>query len=187
MLILNSIKTKLTEHLFHQNEWLKKELFTHKSKSILFDVGPIQYAFIINENGEPEYKEQLETYDAEIKLSLASAIDLMRGNKKAQIEIKGDIELATTISQLIKEIEWDYEDDLSQVIGDIPAHHLVQFGKQVIKRTKETSFNILDTFAEYWLEEKPLIAKKRLIEKFNKEVDTLRFDVERLEIRLKKL
>ena len=73
------------------------------------------------------------------------------------------------------------------MIGDIPAYHLVKLGKKVLNTTKETSFNVADTFKEYWLEEKPLIAKKRLVDQFNKEVDTLRFDVDRLEQRLQKL
>ena len=186
-MIIDTIKSKLTNHLFQQNEWLKKDLSKHKSKSILFNVGPIHYALIINESGLPEYRGHIDAYDAEIKLSISSAIELMRGNKKADIEIKGDIEFATVMSNLLKDVEWDYEDDLSQMIGDIPAYHLVKLGKKVAHSTKKTSFNIADTFTEYWLEEKPLIAKKRLVEQFNSEVDRLRFDVDRLELRLKKL
>ena len=41
--------------------------------------------------------------------------------------------------------------------------------------------------SEYWQEEKPLIAKKRHVEQFNNDVDTLRADVERTEKRLEKL
>ena len=186
-MIIDTIKSKLTNHLFQQNEWLKKDLSKHRSKSILFNVGPIHYALIINESGLPEYRSHIDSYDAEIKLSIASAVELMRGNKKAHIEIKGDIDFATVMSHLLKDIEWDYEDDLSQIVGDIPAYHLVKLGKKVVNATKKTSFNIADTFAEYWLEEKPLIAKKRLVEQFNNEVDRLRFDVDRLELRLKKL
>ncbi len=186
-MIVNTLKRKFTDHLFQQNEWLKKDFSKHKSKSILFNIGPIHYALIINDNGMPEYIDYIETYDAEIKLSILSAIELMRGNKKAYIEINGDIDFATLVSNALKEVEWDYEDDLSQIIGDIPAYHLVELGKKILKSSKETSFNILDTFKEYWLEEKPLIAKKRLVEKFNNEVDNLRFDVDRLEQRFKKL
>jgi len=186
-LIIDTIKTKLTNHLFQQNEWLKKDLIKHRLKSILFNVGPIHYALIVNDSGLPEYRDRIDKYDAEIKLSISSAIELMRGNKKADIEIKGDIEFATVMSNLLRDVEWDYEDDLSEIIGDIPAYHLVKFGKKVVTTTKETSFNIADTFKEYWLEEKPLIAKKRLVEQFNNEVDRLRFDVDRLELRLKKL
>ena len=120
-MISDTIKQKLTNHLFQQNEWLKKDFAKHKSKSILFKVGPIHYALMINESGIPEYKGHLETYDAEIKLTISSAIELMRDNKKAHIEIKGDIDFATIISNALKDIEWDYEDDLSQIIGDIPA------------------------------------------------------------------
>ncbi|MEY3933348.1 MAG: hypothetical protein RL426_994 [Pseudomonadota bacterium] len=186
-MIIDTIKTKLTNHLFQQNEWLKKGLTKHRSKSILFNVGPIHYALIINESGLPEYRDQIDTYDAEIKLSISSAIELIRGNKKAYIEIKGDIEFATLMSNLLRDVEWDYEDDLSEMIGDIPAYHLVKLAKKVVTSTKETSFNIADTFKEYWLEEKPMIAKKRVVEQFNNEVDRLRFDVDRLELRLKKL
>ena len=174
-MIIDTIKRKLTNHLFQQNEWLKKDLAKHKLKSILFNVGPIHFALIIND------------YDAEIKLSISSTIELLRGNKKAYIEIKGDIDFASAMSSLLKDVEWDYEDDLSEIIGDIPAYHLVKLGRKAATATKETSFNIADTFKEYWLEEKPLIAKKRLVEQFNNEVDRLRFDVDRLEFRLKKL
>jgi ubiquinone biosynthesis protein UbiJ len=186
-LIINTIKRKLTNHLFKQNEWLKKDFSKHKSKSIMFNVGPIHFALMINESGIPEYIEYLETYDAEIKLTISSAMALMRGDRKAHIEIKGDIEFATLVNKALKDIEWDYEDDLSEIIGDIPAYQLVKLGKKIAQSTKETSFNIADTFKEYWLEEKPLIAKKRLVEQFNKEVDSLRFDTDRLEQRLKKL
>jgi ubiquinone biosynthesis protein UbiJ len=186
-LIADSIKKKLTNHLFQQNEWVKKDLSKHKSKSILFNIGPIHYALMINEACIPEYIEYIDSYDAEIKLTISSAIELMRGNKNAHIEIKGDIEFATILSNALKNIEWDYEDDLSKIIGDIPAYQVVKLGKKIVQNTKETSFNIADTFKEYWLEEKPLIAKKRLVDQFNKEVDSLRFDVDRLEQKLKKL
>jgi ubiquinone biosynthesis protein UbiJ len=40
---------------------------------------------------------------------------------------------------------------------------------------------------EYWQEENPLIAKKRHVVAFVKDVDQLRDDVERLEKRIEKL
>ena len=127
---------------------------------------------------------EIANSDKDIKFD---CVDIWAMHEGSDIEIKGDIDFATLISKALKDIEWDYEDDLSEVIGDIPAYHLVKLGKKVLKTTKETSFNVADTFKEYWLEEKPLIAKKRLVEQFNKEVDNLRFDVDRLEQRLKKL
>ena len=41
--------------------------------------------------------------------------------------------------------------------------------------------------SEYWQEEMPMIAKKRHVEEFVAQVDTLRADVERAEKRLDKL
>jgi ubiquinone biosynthesis protein UbiJ len=42
-------------------------------------------------------------------------------------------------------------------------------------------------FAEYWLEEEPLIAKKTHLAQFARDVDALREDAERLEKRLERL
>jgi ubiquinone biosynthesis protein UbiJ len=42
-------------------------------------------------------------------------------------------------------------------------------------------------FAEYWLEEQPLIAKRRHLEQFSRAVDALHEDTERLAKRLEKL
>jgi ubiquinone biosynthesis protein UbiJ len=43
------------------------------------------------------------------------------------------------------------------------------------------------SFAEYWTEERPLIAKTTHVKQFIAEVDALRDDVERLEKRVEKL
>ena len=63
-MIIHTIKRNLTNHLFQQNEWLKKDFSKHKSKSILFVVGPIHYAFRVNEDGIPEYMKYIDNYDA---------------------------------------------------------------------------------------------------------------------------
>jgi len=84
-LIIDTIKRNLTNHLFQQNEWLKKDFSKHKSKSILFVVGPIHYAFRVNEDGIPEYKECIDNYDAEIKLSISQKKDWLINSIKKLI------------------------------------------------------------------------------------------------------
>ena len=84
-------------------------------------------------------------------------------------------------------MKWDYEEDLSQLIGDIPANKISAFGKHAVNTAKEQASNLAEMISEYWQEEQPLIAKKRHVEAFIQEVDQLRDDTERLEKRLSKL
>ncbi len=50
---------------------------------------------------------------------------LLSGNKPA-VRIDGDVQLAADVSWLIDHVRWDIEEDLSRVLGDAPAHGLMQ-------------------------------------------------------------
>jgi ubiquinone biosynthesis protein UbiJ len=49
----------------------------------------------------------------------------MQGEKPA-VQIAGDVQLAADVSWLAEHLRWDIEEDLSRVLGDAPAHGLVQ-------------------------------------------------------------
>jgi ubiquinone biosynthesis protein UbiJ len=106
---------------------------------------------------------------------------------KMQIEIEGDTHLASELAKVLTNMHWDYEEDLSKLVGDVPAYNIGQFTRNASQSVKDASINVAEMFSEYWQEENPLIAKKRHVEQFNSAVDTLRADVDRLEKRLAKL
>lgn len=60
--------------------------------------------------------------------ALAIAGYLMRGQKPS-IRIEGDVELAGQVNWLTDNVRWDLEDDLARMVGDTPAHTLVQLGR----------------------------------------------------------
>ena len=53
------------------------------------------------------------------------AQSLMAGNKPG-IRIEGDVQLAADVSWLIDHVRWDLEEDLARIMGDAPAHGLMQ-------------------------------------------------------------
>ncbi len=57
--------------------------------------------------------------------ALAIAQNLMAGNKPG-VRIEGDVQLAADISWLIDHVRWDLEEDLARLLGDAPAHGLMQ-------------------------------------------------------------
>jgi ubiquinone biosynthesis protein UbiJ len=82
--------------------------------------------------------------DAQADLSLviteespfAIAQELMQGGKPA-VRIEGDVQLAAEVSWLIDHVRWDLEEDLSRLMGDAPAHALVQAGRTMAQAVQQ--------------------------------------------------
>ena len=143
----------------------------------------------ILEDGGLAIAGEVGVADATISLNPSLALRLLAKDPQAsqQVSIEGDTELATSLAKVLQGMKWDYEEDLSQLIGDIPANKISAFGKHAVNTAKEQASNLAEMISEYWQEEQPLIAKKRHVEAFIQEVDQLRDDTERLEKRLSKL
>jgi len=60
---------------------------------------------------------------------LVLAKTVLQGDKPA-IRIEGDVQLAAEVNWLIDHLRWDPEEDLARLIGDAPAHTLVQTAKR---------------------------------------------------------
>jgi ubiquinone biosynthesis protein UbiJ len=101
--------------------------------------------------------------------------------------MKGDMELAHEISYLARHLSWDYEEDLSKVVGDVAAHRLAAGARGLARWSREAGKRTAQGAAEYWTEESPLIASRIKVEDFVREVSELRDAVERLEKRVDRL
>ena len=77
-------------------------------------------------------------FDCIIKLTVNDLISQLINNNKGNISIEGDLELANQVSQVLKKIEWDVEEDLSKYIGDIPAIQTTKILKKVVELVKKT-------------------------------------------------
>ena len=95
--------------------------------------------------------------------------------------------LAHSISQVLTQLHWDIEDDISQIIGDIPANQLSQATQHIFTEGKSASQNFLAMLTEYLQEEKVLLAKKTHVDQFTQDVDALRSHLARLEKKFSKL
>ncbi|MDP1657826.1 MAG: SCP2 sterol-binding domain-containing protein [Methylotenera sp.] len=182
------ISTRLLQHLIAQNSWANAMLQPFAGKSVQFNVGFITSSLVILENGNLAIAGETNIPDATVTVPPSLLLRLVAKDEtaKRQIIIEGDTHLAAELAKVFANMRWDYEDDLSNLIGDIPANKIGNFGRQTANTLKETSVNIAEMLSEYWQEEMPMIAKKRHVEQFNSEVDTLRADVERIEKKLAK-
>lgn len=187
--MLKALSTRLLQHLISQNSWAKILLQPFAGKSVQFNISFISASLVILENGNLAIGGETNIPEAIVIIQPSLLIRLLAKDESAnrQIKIEGDTHLAAELAKVFANMRWDYEDDLSNLIGDIPANKIGAFARDAAHSVKETSINLAEMLSEYWQEEMPLIAKKRNVEQFNSDVDNLRSDVARLEKKITKL
>jgi ubiquinone biosynthesis protein UbiJ len=183
-----SLAAKAFNHVLHQNAWATERLRAFAGRRVKLSLLPFEASFIIAESGDFLPAPEGAAAEAAIILTPTAALRLLADRPPEQlVKVEGDSDLATEIGKVLRQLQWEYEEDLSRIVGDIPAHQLVSMGKRAAAESKRQATSLAGMLAEYWLEEQPLIAKRRHLEQFSKDVDALRDDVERLAKRLEKL
>ena len=181
----HKIKKIILNHLLSQNDWMQSKLINHKNKVIVIEISGFEINLRVDENGLLQSLNESEKFDCKIKLTINNLINQLINNNNGNISIEGDLDLANQVSQVLKKIEWDFEEDLSRYIGDIPAIQTTKILKKIVASSKKNINNITGTLLEYWQEENKILTKKRNVEIFYSEVDKIVEDTERLEARIK--
>jgi ubiquinone biosynthesis protein UbiJ len=183
------LATRVLQHIITQNSWANAVLKPFAGQSVQFNLAAVRTTLVILEDGSLALAGAGNIADASITIPLPLLLRLLAKDDaaKLQIRIDGDTHLATELAKVLANMQWDYADDLSKIVGDVPAQKLDQLGRHAVTSVKNTGINLVQMLSEYWQEEQPLIAKKRHVEQFNTDVDTLGADVARFEKRLAKL
>lgn len=127
--------------------------------------------------------------DVTIKVSPAALPALLRRDENALrgIDFTGDAELAGALQFLLRHLEWEIEEDLARVVGDVAAHRLARTGREFFAWQKEAAERFGQNLAEYFTEEARVLAPPAHLARFGREVAELRDAVERLEKRIDRI
>ena len=68
--------------------------------------------------------------------SPAVVLQSVLAGKPPPVKIEGDVQLAAELGWLAENLRWDVEEDLSRVLGDIPAHALADAGRRFLAALK---------------------------------------------------
>lgn len=104
----------------------------------------------------------------------------------SDLELHGNVSLTQEFWLVLKNIEIDWEEYLSQFIGDIAAHKISNLMRYKYDFMKQTLQTFGENIYEYLHYEKNLLAEKSELEQFNHSVDTVRNDVARLQKRVER-
>lgn len=176
-------------HLLRQNTWAAEQLRPFAGKVVCISIPPLHNTLLLDGAGEFSTAAPESVADATIHLSPSAALRAMLQPEQASslATLEGDMALASAVGKVLRGLRWDAEEDLSRLIGDIPAHHITQSTLRIKQEITRQAWSVAGMFSEYWLEEQPLIAKGRHLEAFGRDVDTLRADADRLAKRIEAL
>lgn len=187
--MLIEIVLGVSHRLLRQSDWARQRLAEHGGKQVRVEL-PLARLFLrIAADGYIEHGETDAAPDLVIELTPVAAAkwlsDREAGWREARVD--GDMDLAAAISHVMANLRWEFEEDLSQVVGDVAAHRIGQSLRRLSGWPGDAGQSLAVGIAEYLTEERHLLATPLRAEEFTKEVDELRDAVERLEKRLGKL
>ncbi|MFQ5468884.1 MAG: SCP2 domain-containing protein [Gammaproteobacteria bacterium] len=106
---------------------------------------------------------------------------------EGDIRISGDTEVGQQFRDLLQSVDIDWEEHVSHLVGDVVAHKLGHFTRELVGWSAETSNSLNQSISEYLLEESMVLPRKDEVNKFLSDVDKIRDDVERIEQRISRL
>jgi len=183
-----SILSAAINHLLTQEQWARDKLAAHTGKVACFDGGVLAVKLKVAPDGMLCAAAD-ETPNVTIRTRLADLPLIMQNRERAfsYVNVEGDADFANTISQLSQTLRWEVEEDLSKWVGDIAAARIAAGARDIIENVRSTRKKVAENFAEYFLEENPMLVRPQAVADFTGGVTRLRDDVERLSKRVEKL
>jgi ubiquinone biosynthesis protein UbiJ len=183
--------------------WAIAELAKHTGKVVALEMPFGRFAVQIADDGQLKPALQHETStmtDGQAVPAIRTALVLtissqalatlltssgsIRENAFKSVTIAGDADLAQLLGRLAGQVRWEYEEDLSKLIGDAPAHFAVAQGKKIASAGKAAAIDLLQNTVEYLSEEKKVLLNQRDFVIHKNQLMELRDAVERLDKRI---
>jgi ubiquinone biosynthesis protein UbiJ len=176
--------------LLRSNSWAFGKLRPHAGKTVLVTCPPgPRFCVMITIDGElaPALPEAVPHVTIELTPGLLMRAAARDDSAWRDARVSGDAELAAAIDYVRSNIAWDYEESLSRVFGDVAAHRLAGAARELDRWGRGTLRNLAHAASEYATFESPLLASAAEIERWSREVDTIRDDAARLQKRIELL
>jgi len=110
-----------------------------------------------------------------------------RGAASTGVAVHGDAEIAGAYQKLIAAARPDLEEELSRLVGDLPARRLSMLARRAAGWARSLRRTALENVAEYLQEEGRDVAGRHEIDEFLAGVDRAREAADRIEARVSRL
>src|SRR5690606_22858547 len=102
------------------------------------------------------------------------------------VEVMGNTGLLVELQRVIKNLDIDWEDALSERVGDIVGHQSASTIRSGVKYARDRSDELKDSLGEFLTEELKAVVSRQELDIFYQDVDELRLQLDRLEARVRR-
>jgi ubiquinone biosynthesis protein UbiJ len=177
-------------HVLRQQAWARERLAPFAGETV-----EVRGAFLpslrltIDEHGLVKEASKEEEPSLVVTLKPEAAAALARGEEHflRAVEVSGNARLADEVMALARHLRWDFEEDLSRLVGDAAAHRLAEGLRAFAAWQADAARRLAGAFAEYATEEANLLARRGEFDSLARDTAVLRDAVERLEQRMRRL
>jgi len=179
-------------HLLARESWARERLTPYAGKTARLVCGPVTLILLVQPDGylSAVDESQAQSFDVTVSVPADAVPAFVQGGQAAvmkHVKIEGDAEFATVIAKLAEHLRWEPEEDLAKLIGDGPAWRVATVARTVGDHALRTGRNLLDSVAEYLLDENPQLVRRTALEDFNAELAHARDTLARVEKRIERL
>lgn len=103
------------------------------------------------------------------------------------IQVRGDTGLVQQLAAIARDLDIDWEEALSQLMGDVAAHRLGQQVRGALSFGRRLARTFFQNSGEFLREEMEVVPVRWEVDELHQDVDDLRADTDRLEARLARL
>ena len=177
---------EFVNHVLGQHAWARARLAAHAGKFIQVEAGLFDARLGITASGTLALAPQeggagivFRIDPAQLPLMIADP-----GAALKKVHIQGDADLAQLVGLLAREVRWDAEEDLSRVVGDVPAYHAMRTLRDLAAWGLDVAHRLTGTTTAYLAEEVPVVVRQAELEGHAEGVTAARDASDRLEKRI---
>ncbi len=174
-------------HVLGQSAWAQARLKPFAGRHARFSMPPFDFGLAVTADGFFAAGDG----EADVRITLPPQTPLLalQGQDRVmqQVRVEGNAEFATELAFVLKNLRWDYEEDMSRAVGDIAAHRLAGGIRSLAGWQKQAAGNLADNLVEYATEENPLVVGHREHKMFADEIVELLEALQQTERRVERL
>lgn len=130
----------LLNHVLMQESMAQERLVRQSGKVVLAQWRNFQIRLQATPAGLLDRAQPSMTPDLTLTVTDTSPLSLVRTTLQGQkpaVSIEGDVQLAGDVNWLVEHVRWDLEEDLSRIVGDAPAHAVVDVTRRMAQAIRQ--------------------------------------------------
>ena len=158
--MLDGFALAALNHLLQGADWARARLTPFAGRTARLNAPPLCLDIVVDDDGL--FAETgVNVFDVSIELPAGAPLRALGGAEEIfkTAHITGSAEFANALGFVLRNLRWDFEEDLSRSVGDIAAHRIATQIKAFGAWQEDAARRVGENLVEYLTEERPTLVK----------------------------